>query len=76
MGECLTFGLTGVLLNLGFSEWDRCHFLLLTPHSFKRVPAIQITEKLCPKYNDSARHIMPSQCIKSEQMIPFRLSKK
>ena len=34
--------------NLSFSEWERCHFFLLTPHSLERVPAIQIAEKLCP----------------------------
>ena len=42
------FGLTGVLLNLSFSEWNRCHFFFLTPHSLERVFAIQIAEKLCP----------------------------
>ena len=47
-GKCLTFGLMGVLLNLSFNEWDRCHFLLLTPHSLERAPATQIAKKLSP----------------------------
>ena len=35
-------------MNLSFNEWDRCHFLLLTPHSLERVPAPQIAKKLSP----------------------------
>ena len=38
----------GVLLNFSFSEWDRCHFFLLTSHGLERVPATQFAEKLSP----------------------------
>ena len=56
-GECLNVWVNRVHLNLSFCEWDRCYFLLLTPHGLERVPATQFAEKLSPSAKDWERDI-------------------